>query len=76
MEGEEHDGAVGQVCDEVIVPTCCNGRVQEGSGSLGSGGLHPVVVPELKGGEKMDRERVHKPDEHLVCPTTVELRVF
>lgn len=44
MESEEHYGAVGQVRNEVTVPTCCNGRVQEGSSPLSSGGLHPVVV--------------------------------
>lgn len=64
MEGEEHYGAVRQVCDEVIMPTCCNGRIQERSSSLSSGGLHPVVVTELKGKEKMERERLHKPNKH------------
>lgn len=44
MESEEHYGGVGQICDEVTVPTRCNGRVQEGSRSLSGGGLHPVVV--------------------------------
>lgn len=53
MEGEKHYGAVRQVCNEVIVPTCRNGRVQEGSSPLSSGGLHPVVVTQLEGGEKI-----------------------
>lgn len=44
MESEEHYRAVGQVCNEVTVPTRCNGRVQEGSSPLSSGSLHPVVV--------------------------------
>lgn len=44
VESEEHYGAVSQVRNEVIVPTCCNGRVQEGSSPLSGGGLHPVVV--------------------------------
>jgi len=49
VESEEHYGGVRQVREEVIVSTCCNGRVQEGSGPLSSGGLHPVVVTQLEG---------------------------
>lgn len=45
VKREEHYGAVTQVCDKVAVPTCRNGRIQEGSSPLGIGGLHPVVVP-------------------------------
>lgn len=47
MEGEEHDGAVGEVRDEVVVPAGCDGSVQEGGGALGGGSLHPVVVSQL-----------------------------
>lgn len=47
MEGEEHNGAVRQVSDEVVVPARCDGRIQEGGGALGGGGLHPVVVAQL-----------------------------
>lgn len=49
MEGEEHDGAVGEVRDEVVVPAGCDGSVQEGGGALGGGSLHPVVVSQLTG---------------------------
>ena len=44
MESEEHDGGVGQVSNEVTVPTRCYGRVQEGSCTLSSRGLHTIVV--------------------------------
>lgn len=44
MEGEEHYGCVGQIRDEVAVSTSCDGHVQQGSRSLSSGRLHPVVV--------------------------------
>lgn len=49
MEGEEHDGAVGEVRDEVVVSAGCDGGVQEGGGALGGGSLHPVVVSQLAG---------------------------
>lgn len=48
VEGEEHDGAVRQIRYEVIVPACCDGRVQEGGSSLSSGGLHSVVITQLE----------------------------
>lgn len=63
VEGEEHYGAVRQVCDEVIVPTGRNGHIQEGSGALGSGGLHPVVVTELKG----ERENMFINKANVTC---------
>lgn len=53
MKSKEHYGAVGQVRNEVIVPTCCNGCVQEGTSPLSSGGLYPVVVTQLEGREKL-----------------------
>lgn len=49
MEGEEHDGAVREVRDEVVVSAGCDGSVQEGGGALGGGSLHPVVVSQLAG---------------------------
>lgn len=45
---EEHDGAVGQVGDEVRVASSCDGRVQQRSSPLCSGSPHPVVVPQLE----------------------------
>lgn len=48
MEGEEHDRAVGEVSDEVVVLAGCNGSIQEGCGTLSRGSFYPVVVPQLK----------------------------
>lgn len=48
MEGEEHDGAVREVRDEVVVLAGRNGCIQEGCGTLSSGSFYPVVVPQLK----------------------------
>lgn len=48
MEGEEHDRAVGEVRDEVVVLAGRNGSVQEGCGTLSSRSFYPVVVPQLR----------------------------
>lgn len=48
MEGEEHDGAVGKVRDEVVVLAGRDSSIQEGCRTLSSGSFYPVVVPQLK----------------------------
>lgn len=48
MEGEEHDGAVREVRDKVVVLAGRDGGIQEGCSTLSSGSFYSVVVPQLK----------------------------